>query len=97
MIVSFGDRATEDFFNGEGTRETRQFRNIAKVAVRKLDQLNAATDINDMKVPPGNRLEALNGDLEGFYSVRINDQYRVVFRFDAGNAYDVYISDHYRP
>ncbi len=57
--------------------------------------LRRAKDLNDLKIPPSNRLEALKGDLEGFYSIRINDQYRIIFRFENGDAYDVAIVDYH--
>ena len=57
--------------------------------------INAAVNLKDLKVPPGNRLEALKGDLDGFYSIRINDQYRIIFRFKDSNAYDVEITDYH--
>lgn len=68
---------------------------IGPVAVRKLDMLNAASNINDLRVPPGNRLEALRGELRGYHSIRINDQWRVVFRWEDGHAYEVRIADYH--
>jgi len=64
------------------------------VAVRKLDLLNAAHDLRDLRVPPGNRLEGLKGKWAGHYSMRVNDQYRLVFRWTEGNAHDVLITDY---
>ncbi|WP_456392238.1 type II toxin-antitoxin system RelE/ParE family toxin [Persephonella sp.] len=64
-------------------------------AVRKLDMLRRAKTLEDLKAPPSNRLEALKGDLKGFYSIRINDQYRIIFRFEHGDAYDVAIVDYH--
>ena len=81
MIVSFKDRATEDIFDGEDSKDARKLCpiNLWSVARRKLDQLNAATSLNDLRVPPGNRLEALQGERAGQHSIRINDQYRICF------------------
>ena len=69
--------------------------NIRVVAERKLQMLNRATRLEDLRVPPSNRLELLKGDRHGQYSIRINDQWRVCFRFEAGNAYDVEIVDYH--
>ena len=68
---------------------------IHSTAVRKLDMLNAAADLRDLRVPPGNRLEALRGDLEGRHSIRVNDQWRIVFRWEAGDAHNVEIVDYH--
>ncbi len=94
MIASFADQGTEDIYNGDNSKPARSIpKAIWAVARRKLDMLNAATVIDDLRVPPGNRLEALRGNLAGRYSIRINDQFRVVFRFADGHASDVRICD----
>lgn len=96
MIASFGDEATEALFHGDSGKEVRKIpRDIHRVALRKLDQLNAATGLRDLRSPPGNRLEALKGDREGFHSVRINDQWRVTFKWEAGDAHHVKIEDYH--
>ncbi len=96
MIANFGDEATEGVFNGENTKTARRIpREIWKVASRKLDMLNAAHDLRDLMVPPHNRLESLHGNLAGKHSIRINDQFRVVFRWKDGNAYEVQIKDYH--
>ncbi|MEW5980273.1 MAG: type II toxin-antitoxin system RelE/ParE family toxin [Acidobacteriota bacterium] len=96
MILSFKDRTTEDIYNGEDTKAARSFpRTIWKVAARELDMINAARDVQDLKVPPGNRLETLKGDRRGWYSIRINDQFRIVFQWKEGNAKDVEIVDYH--
>lgn len=96
VIASFADQGTEDLYNGDNTKPARSIpKDIWAVARRKLDMLNAATVIDDLRVPPGNRLEALRGDLAGRYSIRINDQFRVVFRFADGHASDVRICDYH--
>lgn len=96
VIASFADQGTEDLYNGDNTKPARSIpKDIWAVARRKLDMLNAATVIDDLRVPPGNRLEALRRDLAGRYSIRINDQFRVVFRFADGHASDVRICDYH--
>jgi len=96
MIKSFADRATEDIWNGANTKEARRIPNSAWAnAFRKLDLLNAATSLRDLLAPPGNRLEPLKGDLAGKHSIRVNDQYRVVFRSGQGHAYEVQITDYH--
>jgi proteic killer suppression protein len=96
MITSFGDRATEDFYNGIISKHTRHLpSNMNAVTFRKLDMINAALSVDDLKSPPGNRLEHLEGDLKGFYSTRINDQFRIIFKFVQGNAIKVSILDYH--
>ncbi|MFM6192135.1 MAG: type II toxin-antitoxin system RelE/ParE family toxin [Planktothrix sp.] len=96
MIQSFGDKRTEDLFQGISNRETRKFlADLIKVAVRKLDMLNAAYQLEDLRSPPGNRLEALKGDLKGFYSIRINEQWRIIFQWQNGNVLAVKIVDYH--
>ena len=96
MIASFGDEAAEDIFNGESTKAARRIPvEIWKTASRKLDMLNAAHELRDLMMPPGNRLESLRGALAGKHSVRINDQFRIVFRWKDGSAYEVQIRDYH--
>jgi proteic killer suppression protein len=96
MIASFGDAATEDFFHGRDTKRARSIpQDIVGVAHRKLDYVDAATSLEDLKVPPGNRLELLKGDRAGRYSIRINQQWRVVFRWENGAAHEVSIVDYH--
>lgn len=92
MIVSFKSADTEALANGQ---RVNRFVNIESVARRKLRQLQVAATIKDLGVPPGNRLEALSGDREGQYSIRVNDQYRVCFRWTAAGAEDVEIVDYH--
>jgi proteic killer suppression protein len=92
MIKSFRCRDTETLFSG---RRVARFANIERAALRKLVQLNLARVIDDMRAPPGNRLEALKGDRRGQWSVRINAQWRVCFRFEHGDALDVEILDYH--
>jgi toxin HigB-1 len=96
MIMSFQNRATEDLFNGIDSKAARTIlRAVWPVVVRKLDLLNAAHDLRDLRVPPGNRLEGLKGRWAGYHSIRVNDQYRIVFRWIDGNAQDVVITDYH--
>ncbi|MCX6022757.1 MAG: type II toxin-antitoxin system RelE/ParE family toxin [Chloroflexi bacterium] len=96
MIQSFADTATHEVFQGRESRVARQFpQNIWPLIRRKLDMLNAAHILMDLRVPPGNRLEALKGDRSGRSSIRVNDQYRITFRFHDGNAYDVVCEDYH--
>jgi proteic killer suppression protein len=94
MIASFGDKATESLFH-EGTAKGALPNQITTVALRKLDMLNAATQLNDLRAPPGNRLEALKGDYAGYHSIRINDQWRIVFRWEGADAHEVRIVDYH--
>jgi proteic killer suppression protein len=96
MILGFRDRATEDLFNGVDSKASRTvLRVVWPVAARKLDLLNAAHDLRDLGAAPGNRLERLKGAWRGCYSIRVNDQYRVVFQWADGNAHDVLITDYH--
>jgi proteic killer suppression protein len=96
MIVTFRDQATEDLYHGISTHRTSRFpRDIQSAALRKLDMLHAAHHLVDLRVPPGNRLEALRGDLLGFHSIRVNDQWRIIFRWENGNVYNVSLTDYH--
>lgn len=96
MIASFGDAATEDLYHGRPTAAARRIPpTIVASALRKLDMLNATKNLQDLRSPPGNRLERLLGDLAGFHSIRINDQWRVVFRWEGSDAHDVRIADYH--
>jgi len=92
MIKTFRCADTEALFN---RNRVRRLVNIEAVARRKLEQLNQADRLDDLRVPPGNRLEALRGDRNGQHSIRINDQFRVCFRWTAGGAEDVEIVDYH--
>ena len=93
MIQSFADPEAELIWSGQRSR--RLPADIQNVALRKLRLLNQARVLNDLRVPPGNRLEALKADRHGQHSIRINDQWRVCFRFADGHAYDVEITDYH--
>ena len=90
MIRSFRDADADAVFNG---RPTRRLQSIARVAQRKLRQLDAAHELRDLTIFPGNRLEALSGDRQGQHSIRINDKYRICFVWRTGDAHDVEIVD----
>ena len=92
MIRSFRCRDTERLASGY---RVQRFVAVERVAQRKLAQLDAAATLEFLRAPPGNRLEALKGDREGWYSIRINNRWRLCFRFDGGNAYDAEIVDYH--
>lgn len=93
MIKSFADRDTERLAGREPVK--RFGPDLRRQALRKLRVLDAATDVNDLRVPPGNRLEKLKGDRAGQHSIRINDQWRICFRWKDGHAHDVEIADYH--
>lgn len=93
MIKSFKDKATATIAGGKVAHKLPQ--DMQRNALKKLRQLDAAAILDDLRIPPGNRLEALHGDRAGQHSIRINDQWRICFRFEAGNAYDVEIVDYH--
>jgi len=96
MIVSFGDRITAALYHGERGKAIRRVPpTIRGAALRKLDVLNGAQQLDDLRSPPGNRLEALHADLAGFHSIRVNDQWRIVFRWVDGDAHDVRTIDYH--
>ncbi len=96
MIASFGNLLTEDLFHGLVTKAVRSFPpELRRVATRKLQYLNAAKALSDLRVSPGNRLEALKGSFRGYHSIRVNDQWRVVFRWENGGVEDVQILDYH--
>ncbi len=96
MIVSFDSKSVEDIYHGVSSKEARKIpQNIWKIACRKLDMLESAASVSDLRSPPANRLEALKGKLKDYYSIRVNDQFRVIFQFRDGNAYDIDIVDYH--
>ncbi len=93
MIISFGNSETEKVWNGVRVKSLpTEIQNIGR---RKLRMLNNSVDITDLKIPPSNRLEKLLGKLKEFYSIRINDQWRIVFKWNTGNAFEVEIIDYH--
>ena len=96
MIETFGNVLAEDLFDDKRTKATRAFPpELRRVARRKLLYLHDAAELKDLRLPPGNRLEGLKGKLKGFHSIRINDQWRVIFRWQGGNAFDVQVVDYH--
>ena len=104
MIESFGDPATEDLFHHRQTRRARSFPpDIIRAALRKLDVIETAHRLQDLRTLPGNRLEALKGNrlealkgnLQGFYSIRVNEQWRIIFRWSENSAHQVSLTDYH--
>ncbi|AXH70514.1 toxin of TA system [Gordonia phage Daredevil] len=95
MIQSFGDSDTEMLFNSETGAMARYGRDLAKQGLKRLLRVHAAVILSDLKVPPGHRLEALSGNLDGMHSIRINDQYRIVFRWTDAGPEEVQIVDYH--
>lgn len=96
MIKTFGDRATSDLFHGISSRYARKLPvQIHELALYKLDILNTAQVLDDLRSPPGNRLEPLRGGLKGFYSIRINSQWRIIFCWAGSSVTDVKIVDYH--
>jgi toxin HigB-1 len=92
MIRSFGDRHTEALFRD---LRVRQFAGVARRAKRKFEAVNAASRLDDLAIPPSNRLEKLKGDLKEFHSIRVNDQWRVIFKWIDGEPHEVRIIDYH--
>lgn len=96
MIRSFADDSTRDIWNGVNSKAARRIpKALWPVVRRKLDQIDAVTKLDDLRVPPGSRLHALEGNRAGYHAVRVNDQYRIVFRFGGENAADVCCTDYH--
>lgn len=97
MIRSFADEATENIFNGINSKKARRScpQTLWPVMRRKLTQINRVTDLEQLSVPPGNRLESLRGARTGQHSIRVNDQYRICFRWEEGLADDVEVTDYH--
>jgi proteic killer suppression protein len=93
MIVSFGDKTTQKIWEGERVKGFSK--DIQETARRKLRMLNNSLDIKDLMIPPSNRLEKLKGNLKDFYSIRVNDQWRLIFRWENGNAINVELIDYH--
>jgi proteic killer suppression protein len=96
VIETFGNRLAEDLFFDRPSKVTKGFPpNVRRAARRKMLYLHDAADLGDLRVPPGNRLEQLKGRWNGYHSIRINDQWRVVFRWESGQAFDVSVVDYH--
>ena len=93
MIISFKDKEAEKIWNG--TVSTKLPFEIQHIARRKLRMINNSQNINDLRIPPGNRLEKLQGDLKNKYSIRINDQWRIIFCWDGSNSLEIEINDYH--
>ena len=93
MVIAFGDKETEKIWNGIVSKKFP--REIQETARRKLRMINNSFDIMDLRIPPSNRLEKLKGDLKEFYSIRINAQWRIVFKWENGNATEIEIIDYH--
>ena len=93
MIKSFGDKETEKIWSGSYSKKLPG--DIQPVARRKLRMINNAQDINDLRIPPGNKLEKLKGKLKDFWSIRINNQWRIIFKWIGNDAYEVQINDYH--
>ena len=93
MIDSFGDKSTQNIFDGKRVKWLPP--ELARVAQRKLQYINAAIKLSDLRIPPGNKLKLLKGRFKGFYSIRINDQYRIIFQWRDGRAYEVVVTDYH--
>lgn len=93
MIKSFGDKESEKMWNG--IRSKKLPNEIQDVTRRKLRMINNAQDVNDLRIPPANRLERLKGDLQEYYSIRINNQWRIIFKWINNDAYEVRIVDYH--
>jgi toxin HigB-1 len=96
VIRSFADGTTSDIWNGVNSKAARRIpRDVWPVVRRKLDQIDAVVRLDDLKVPPGNRLHSLTADRSGDHAIRVNDQYRIVFRFEGADAFDVRCTDYH--
>jgi proteic killer suppression protein len=97
MIQSFKNKATEDIFNGLSSKIARKIcpKNLWKIAARKLDQIDSVLSLDELRIPPGNRLEALTRNRQGQFSVRINDQYRICFKWSETGPIEVEITDYH--
>ena len=94
MIRTLADDATRDIWNGVNTKMARRIsKDLWPTVRRKLDQIDSVSTLEALKVPPGNRLHALSGDRSGWHAIRVNDQYRIVFRFEGTDALDVRCTD----
>ena len=94
MITSFGSKETEKIWNGDRVKNLPQ--EIQQIGRRKLRMLNNSQNLIDLKVPPSNKLEKLSGKMSDLYSIRINDQWRIVFKWDDGNSSDVIVMDYHK-
>jgi toxin HigB-1 len=94
MIISFGSKETEKISNGDRVKNLPN--DIQQIGRRKLRMLNNSQNLLDLRIPPSNKLEKLSGKMKDFYSIRINDQWRIVFKWEDGNAIEVTITDYHK-
>ena len=97
MIRTFKDKATEDIYNGKATKAAMKAcpKKVWKIAARKLDQLDSIISLNELRVPPGNRLKSLSGERKGQFSIRINDQFRICFKWNETGPEEVEVTDYH--
>lgn len=96
LINSFADKATEGLFHGTRSKDVRRIPgDVRRPALQRLDVLNAADSLQDLLIAPGNRLESLKGDRQGYFSIRVNDQWRIVFRWADNAVHDVQLVDYH--
>ena len=96
MIESFGDKATENLYHGQESKESRKYsKDLIKIVVRKLDMLNGARELRDLQSPPGNKLKALRGNLKGLFNIRVNNQWRIIFKWEFKQAKEVKLTDYH--
>lgn len=96
MIISIANKMTEDIYNGKNSRYARKIpKNLHDKIYRLIDQIDAVTQIETLRIPPSNRLEKLKGELSDYWSLRINQQWRIIFKWVEGNAYDLEIVDYH--
>ena len=95
VIRTLADDTTRDIWNDVNSKAARRIPRDPSIVQRKLDQIDSVTKLDDLKVPPGNRLHVLVGDLAGFHAFRVNDQYRIIFRFEGPDSYDVRCADYH--
>ena len=94
-IQSFSDKDTEEFFVSGYIKKGTGWINVSQIAKRKLDMIHYAAILEDLRAPPGNKLKSLKGDFKGYYSIRINDQWRIIFRWSGAGPYAVKITDYH--
>jgi proteic killer suppression protein len=96
MIESFKDKLAQAIFDGDRTKDTKRIhRNLIKKTEKKLDLINAAIRLEDLKIPPGNKLEKLSGNYKGYYSIRVDGQWRLIFKWKNGFAHEVQFIDYH--
>ena len=96
MIRNFADRGTDDIWHGVSSKAASRIpKALWSIVRRKLDQIDTVTKLEDLRIPPGNSLHALRGDLQGYWAIRVNEQFRIIFRFEGQDAFDVECTDYH--